>query len=74
MSTTTATRALLCSGLLRPAAGAQRVIKAGARWVSHSAPVSYATHTDSDAPSAGDRLPAAAKPLMKEFKIYRWVC
>lgn len=42
------------------------------RWVSSSAPAA-ATHTDSNVETAGDRIPAASKPLMKEFKIYRWV-
>lgn len=56
----------------RPALPAARSI-ARARWVSNSAPAAYATHTDSNAESAGDRVPASSKPLLKEFKIYRWV-
>jgi len=46
---------------------------ASARWVSSTAPKAYATHAESALDSAGDRVLAASKPLMKEFKIYRWV-
>lgn len=68
----------VAAALLRPARSAlpaaQRTVAArSGRWVSSSAPKAYATHTESSVDTAGDRIPAAAKPLMKEFKIYRWV-
>src|ERR1700733_4936408 len=62
------------SAILRARSTLQVGKKVGtARWVSSTAPKAYATHAESALDSAGDRVPAASKPLMKEFKIYRWV-